>query len=103
MKISLIQMKVTADKAQNAAHAEELAKRASGADVIRIDSIFQKAKIILNEHGTKAAAATAIEFGITAFMPEIRREVYLDKPFFYVIVNGDGIPLFIGTVEDPTK
>ena len=75
----------------------------SGADVIRIDSIFQKAKIILNEHGTKAAAATAFEFGTTAFMPEIRREVYLDKPFFYVIVNADGIPLFLGTVEDPTK
>lgn len=76
---------------------------ASGADDILIDSIFQKAKIILNEHGTKAAAATAINFGTTAFMPEIRREVYLDKPFFYVIVNADGIPLFLGTVEDPTK
>ncbi len=75
----------------------------SGADDIRIDSIFQKAKIILNEHGTKAAAATAINFTGTAFMPEVRREVYLDKPFFYVIVNADGIPLFLGTVEDPTK
>ncbi|MCR4906237.1 MAG: serpin family protein [Clostridiales bacterium] len=75
----------------------------NGADDIMIDSIFQKAKIVLNEHGTKAAAATAINFATTAFMPEIRREVYLDKPFFYAIVNADGIPLFLGTVEDPTK
>ncbi len=40
MKISLIQMKVTADKAQNAARAEELAKRASGADVIMLPEMF---------------------------------------------------------------
>ena len=76
---------------------------ASGTNDIRIDSILQKAKIVLNEHGTKAAAATAIEFGVTAFMPEVRREVRLDKPFFYAIVNADGIPLFLGVVTDPTK
>lgn len=74
---------------------------ASGENNIFIDSILQKAKIFLNEHGTKAAAATGIMFGTTAFMPEERREVILDKPFFYAIVNADGIPLFVGTVMNP--
>ena len=76
---------------------------ASGVNDIVVSDILQKAKVILNEHGTKAAAATEITFKNTAFMPETTPEVYLDRPFFFLIADADGIPLFMGTVEDPTK
>ncbi|MBR4204241.1 MAG: serpin family protein [Clostridia bacterium] len=75
---------------------------ADGVNDIMISTILQKAKIILNEHGTKAAAATGITFGTTA-LPEPVPEVFLNRPFFFVIVDTDGIPLFLGTVENPAE
>ena len=76
---------------------------ASGVNDIVVSDILQKAKVILNEHGTKAAAVTEITFKNTAFMPEQTPTVRLDRPFFYVIADADGIPLFMGTVENPGK
>ena len=76
---------------------------AAGVNDIVVSDILQKAKVILNEHGTKAAAVTEITFKNTAFMPEQTPTVRLDRPFFYVIADADGIPLFMGTVENPGK
>ena len=76
---------------------------ADGVNNIAISAILQKAKVILNEHGTKAAAATGLVFNTTAFRPDPTPEVYLDRPFFFAIADADGIPLFMGTVMDPTK
>ena len=73
---------------------------ATGVNDLYISSIFQKAKVILNEHGTKAAAATEIAVAEEGYA--ILPTVYLDRPFFFVIVDSDGIPLFLGTVENPT-
>ena len=76
---------------------------ASGQNDLAVSSILQKAKIILNEHGTKAAAATGMVFNTTAFMPDPTPTVYLDHPFLFVIADPAGIPLFIGTVENPAE
>ncbi len=70
----------------------------SGENNIFISDIMQKAKVITNEHGTKAAAVTEFNFSTTALMPETL-EIYLDRPFFYMITNSDGAVLFMGTVE----
>lgn len=40
MKISLVQMNVTADKAANLARAKELAKRTEGADIVMLPEMF---------------------------------------------------------------
>ena len=56
-----------------------------------------------DEHGTKAAAATAVVMECAAAMPEERevKTVHLDRPFVYLIVDCDtNVPLFIGTVMD---
>ena len=72
---------------------------ADGETNSRIDSVIQKAKITLTEKGTKAAAATAIvTYGTTAMPPKNVPVIRLDRPFFYMIVDEAGIPLFVGTV-----
>lgn len=71
--------------------------QANGENDILISNIFQKAKIINNEHGTKSAAVTGIMFATTALIHEVR-EIHLDKPFIYMITNEDGAILFMGNV-----
>lgn len=77
--------------------------QASGADNIMISSVLQKAKVITNEHGTKAAAVTETVLETTALMPDDTPVIYLDRPFFYMITNSDGAVLFMGTVENLSK
>lgn len=66
-----------------------------------VDQILQKAKIINNEHGTKAAAVTEMMVRMTAFRPVEKKEIHLNRPFFYMILDTEtGIPLFTGAVYD---
>ena len=56
----------------------------------------------MNEQGTKAGAATAVEaaVGESAFIEEIKY-VTLNRPFMYMILDCDTMtPVFIGTVTD---
>ena len=48
------------------------------------------------EAGTKAAAVTEIAFDECATR---RYHVILDRPFVYMIVDSDGLPIFLGTYE----
>ena len=51
------------------------------------------------ELGTKAGAATDVEFATTA-IPGEPVEVTLDRPFLFMIYScNDNIPLFIGAYE----
>ncbi len=72
----------------------------SGAGSPYISSVLQKAKIITDENGTKAAAMTEVMVLMTSAGPSARPKVIeLNRPFFYMIVeNETGIPLFMGTV-----
>lgn len=69
-----------------------------------VSRVIHKTFIEVNERGTKAAAATAIEnssgsAGPSESEPEVK-EVVLDRPFLYLIVDDDtGLPVFIGTVN----
>lgn len=76
--------------------------QSNGDDNLFISDILQKAKIITNEHGTKAAAVTEMMVGLTSFMPD-NKEIILDRPFFYMITNADGAVLFMGTLESMAK
>ncbi len=68
-----------------------------------ISNVIHKTHIDLDECGTKAAAATLIEMrNATCAVTEEKqeREVYLDRPFLYMIVDMDTqMPIFIGTVN----
>ena len=70
---------------------------------IYIGRVLHKTFISVGEKGTKAGAATVVEMldGAAAYDPQEPKQVYLDRPFVYMLVDREnGIPLFIGTVME---
>lgn len=65
-----------------------------------ITRVKHKTFIEVNEEGTEAAAATAVEVGVVSVPPSVR----VDRPFLFVIRERlSGTILFIGKVMDPTS
>lgn len=66
-----------------------------------VGSVDHRAKMMVNEEGTEAAAATVV--AVPAGAPEEAEkpvELILDRPFCYAIVDLErGVPLFLGTFE----
>jgi len=77
-----------------------LGKSAAGG--LCISTVLQKAKITLNEHGTKAAAMTEVMVMMTSAGPGRQpRRITLDRPFFYMILDSTtDIPLFMGITAE---
>ena len=69
-----------------------------GALPLYIDDVLHKTKIEVTEKGTKAAAVTSVSMGAGAGMPIEKKKVHieLDRPFVYMIVDKNNVPLFIG-------
>ena len=65
---------------------------------IYVGEVAHSTKISVTETGTKAGAATAVTFkGYGA--PMNPKEVNLDRPFVYMIVDTDNnTPIFMGTL-----
>ncbi len=70
----------------------------SGENDITVDRIAQKCRIKMTEKGTMAAAATEIELweGMHGYI----KSLYLNHPYAYVIMSGNGTPLFVGAVKE---
>lgn len=74
-----------------------------GLVLFRESRVLHKAYIAVDERGTKAGAATAVETVYTALEEGVYK-VTLDRPFVYAIIDDAiGLPLFIGTVTDIGK
>ncbi|MCM1987687.1 serpin family protein [Methanococcoides seepicolus] len=70
--------------------------------VLKIDEVVHQAFIDVNEEGTEATAATAIEATDDAPMPGQIMEFKADHPFmFFIEDQRTGCILFMGKVEDP--
>lgn len=69
-----------------------------------ISLVRQKAKVIVDEEGTEAAAATEVIMDECAAIEEIEEiDVFFNEPFFYMIMDMDKeIPLFFGILDNPT-
>ncbi|SHM64086.1 serpin family protein [Ruminococcus flavefaciens] len=69
-----------------------------GAEPLYIYDLLHKTKIEVTEKGTKAAATTAVIMGYGSAAPIEKKRVYinLDRPFVYMIVDKNNVPLFIG-------
>lgn len=71
-------------------------------DGLYVGDVLHKTHIELDKNGTKAAAATAVIIKATSAAPVEREKVYiyLDRPFFYAIVDTKtGLPVFTGVVN----
>ena len=78
-------------------------KLTNSANNLYISLVRQKAKIIVDEEGTEAAAVTMVmvECG-AAIMEEEPKEVFFDRPFVYMVMDMDReLPLFIGILDYP--
>jgi len=65
---------------------------------IFISRVLHKTHIDVFEEGTRAAAVTVVEANDTAVMPP-EKEVILDRPFVYCIVDTETyLPVFMGTL-----
>ena len=64
-----------------------------------ISRVLHRTHLALDERGTKAGAATAVEMTTgDAFEPA---SVYLTRPFLYLLIDCEaGLPLFMGTVRE---
>ncbi|MBQ7636152.1 MAG: serpin family protein [Lachnospiraceae bacterium] len=64
---------------------------------ICIDRVIQKTYIKVDERGTKAGAATLVAMVKNSAALEDFEEVFLDRPFVYMIVDtANDLPLFLG-------
>ena len=71
---------------------------------IRISRILHKTFISVEENGTRAAAATAVEAVAEAAEEEEPKRVKLDRPFVYMLIDCEtNLPFFIGTMLNPAE
>lgn len=98
---SLYHMGLTECFDEEKADFTKMGKTKSGYNLY-ISLVRQKAKIIVDEEGTEAAAVTEIDMrdgGV--FMADLK-ELYFNEPFLYMIMDMEReLPLFIGIMDNP--
>ncbi|MBO4473936.1 MAG: hypothetical protein J5750_03380 [Clostridiales bacterium] len=65
-----------------------------------ISSIVQDSRVMIDEKGCKAASVTIVELGMGGPLEPIG-EVRFDRPFVFEIMSENGLPLFVGVVNNP--
>lgn len=70
-----------------------------------ISRVLHKTFISVTQQGTRAGAATVVEMpDATGMPPEDLKEVYLDRPFVYLLIDCENnLPFFIGVLTDTEK
>ena len=78
----------------------DFTKMGQATENVAIDKIIHKAFIRVAEEGTQAGAATVVGMLAGSAAPgKPPKEVYLDRPFVYMIIDTENnLPLFMGTV-----
>ena len=57
----------------------------------------------MGEQGTRAGGATAVEVNGKGAMPMEPKEIILDRPFVYMLIDVEtGVPFFVGILNDPS-
>ena len=71
----------------------------SNAGNLFVSRVLHKTYICVDENGTKAGAATAVEIDCESALADPPKQVYLNRPFVYMIMDTETYkPLFIGTM-----
>ncbi len=64
-----------------------------------VSNVLHKTYISVDNDGTKAAAVTALLVADAAYFVEDIYRVDLNRAFVYMIVDSNGLPIFLGTYE----
>ena len=76
----------------------------SGPGPKALGRVLHRARVDVDERGTRAAAVTVLTAVATAFRPEPPFALRLDRPFLWAVEDRrTGTLLFLGTVTDPTR
>ncbi|MBE6730417.1 MAG: serpin family protein [Ruminococcaceae bacterium] len=70
---------------------------------LAVSDVKQSARVKIDEEGVEAAAYTVITADGGALLPEDEVDFVLNRPFIYVITGADGLPLFVGVINNPAK
>jgi serpin B len=102
-ELQALGMRSAFDDPPSSANFDRIAPRRAG-DYLYISDVFHKTFIAVDEHGTEAAAATAVAMATRAApgKPLEPVEVKVDRPFVFAIQHGPSAAcLFLGRVTEP--
>ena len=66
-----------------------------------VSQVKHAARVAIDEEGVTAAAFTVIMRAGAGRFPDEEMDFILDRPFLFVIESQDGLPLFVGVVNQP--
>lgn len=69
---------------------------------IRLSQVQHAARVKVDEEGCEAAAFTVMATAGSAEPPDEEVDFILDRPFLFSITGLENLPLFVGTVQNPT-
>jgi len=70
---------------------------------IKVGSVTHQSVVKVDQHGTEAAAATAIGVQAGAVPQQMPQQIRVNRAFFFVIHDTTtGAPLFLGQIADPS-
>lgn len=70
-------------------------------DEIFVSQAKHDARVTIDEEGCTAVAYTVMAMAGSAMPPEEEVDFVLDRPFLFAIIGYDGLPLFVGVVNQP--
>jgi len=69
---------------------------------LAVSQVRHAARVKVDEEGCEAAAYTVIMVNATSAMPDPEEvDFVLDRPFLFAITGSDGLPTFVGIVNNP--
>ena len=71
------------------------------AEEVYLSEIRHGTRIAVDEQGVTASACTIIPGAGAAPPPDEEIDFTLDRPFLFAIYGNDGLPLFVGIVNQP--
>ena len=82
--------------------ASDFSPMTEDTDEIFLSQIRHAARVMIDEEGCTAVAYTVMAATGTAAPPDEKIDFTLDRPFIFVITGTDGLPLFVGVVNQPS-
>lgn len=74
---------------------------AAQADAVCLSQADHAGRVMIDEKGVTAASFTEIFAATSAMPPDEEIDFVLDRPFLFAVTGSDGLPLFIGIVNQP--